>query len=66
MGGRQLAEQLLRERPNLRIVYMSGYTNDAVIRYGVLGPGASFIAKPFAPTTLALTVRQVLDADYVI
>jgi PAS domain S-box-containing protein len=62
ISGRQLAEQLLRERPTLKIVYMSGYTDDEVIRYGVLGPGASFIAKPFAPTTLALTVRQVLDS----
>jgi PAS domain S-box-containing protein len=62
IGGRELAEQLLLERPHLKIVYMSGYTDDEVIRYGVLGPGALFIAKPFAPTTLALTVRQVLDA----
>ncbi|HLZ10134.1 MAG TPA: response regulator [Chloroflexota bacterium] len=62
LGGRRFAEQLLCERPELKVVYMSGYTDDEVIRYGVLGPGALFIAKPFGATTLVLTVRQVLDA----
>jgi PAS domain S-box-containing protein len=62
INGRQLAEELLSTRPELRIIYMSGYTDDAALRLGPLHPQAQFIQKPFAPTALAQKVRQALDS----
>jgi DNA-binding NtrC family response regulator len=61
MGGRVLAEQLARDRPGLRVLFMSGYTDDAVVRHGVLQSGLAFIQKPITPDTLLIRVRQVLD-----
>jgi len=61
MGGRTLAKQLAVQRPGLRVLFMSGYTDDAVIRHGVLKDGVSFIQKPFSPVALAFKVREVLD-----
>jgi two-component system cell cycle sensor histidine kinase/response regulator CckA len=60
LSGRQLAERLTRRRPELRVVYMSGYTNDAVLLRGVT-PDTSFLHKPFTPMALARTVRLALD-----
>ena len=62
MGGRELADQLARLRPGLPVLFMSGYTNDEIIRRGLLTPGAPFLQKPFSPETLATKVREVLDA----
>ncbi len=61
MGGQELAEQVLRLRPETRILFMSGYTEDEVIRRGALDSGIAFIAKPFSPAELARRVREVLD-----
>ena len=61
VSGRQLAEALRTKQPGLRVLYMSGYTDDAVIRHGVLESGSSFLQKPFTPTDLARRVREVLD-----
>jgi hypothetical protein len=47
----------------VKALYMSGYTDDAIVHQGVLDPGASFIAKPFAQEALARKVREVLDGD---
>jgi two-component system, cell cycle sensor histidine kinase and response regulator CckA len=62
MSGPELAGRLLRARPALKVVFMSGYTDDAVARNGELGPGALFLQKPFSIDVLLRTVREVLDA----
>ncbi len=63
MGGRELADRLRRLRPEILVLYMSGYTDDAVVRRGFLDPGMSFIPKPFTPRVLAEKVRAILDQE---
>jgi PAS domain S-box-containing protein len=63
MNGRELAEQLVLQSPNLRVLYISGYTDEAIVQRGVLAPGAHFIGKPFNPTQLTRMVRKVLDNE---
>jgi PAS domain S-box-containing protein len=62
MTGRTLADHLVALRPGLRVLYMSGYTDDAVLRRGVVEADTAFLAKPFRPEELARKVREVLDA----
>jgi PAS domain S-box-containing protein len=61
MSGRELGERIRLQRPRLRILYMSGYTDDAVLRHGVLEDGIPFLQKPFTAEGLARKVREVLD-----
>lgn len=61
LGGRALAEVVRRSRPEVRVLYMSGYTDDAVVRSGVASSTDWFVQKPFTPLTLARRVREVLD-----
>ena len=61
MGGRHLQEHLLAAQPNLAVLFMSGYTDDAIVRHGVLESEANFIQKPFSYAALANAVRKVLD-----
>jgi PAS domain S-box-containing protein len=63
LSGRDLAVRLATLRPDVRVIYMSGYTDDAITRHGVLEPGFVFVQKPFTPDALARTVRDVLDRD---
>jgi PAS domain S-box-containing protein len=61
MGGRELAEHLAGMDERMRVLYMSGYTDDAVARRGLAAPGAAFLQKPFTADALARAVRRVLD-----
>jgi nitrogen-specific signal transduction histidine kinase/ActR/RegA family two-component response regulator len=61
MGGRQLVEALKPLRPDLRILYVSGYTDDAVVSHGVQRADVAFLQKPYTPHDLAAKVRRVLD-----
>ena len=62
MSGRELAEHMLSLRPELKVLFMSGYTDDAVLRHGVTAPGSAFLQKPFALEDLLLRIRTLLDA----
>lgn len=62
MGGRELAATLLETRPSLKVLFMSGYTDDAVMHHGALEAGQGFLQKPFNPGSLSRKVRDVLDS----
>jgi signal transduction histidine kinase len=61
MSGKVMAEWLKATYPDLKILFTSGYTDDAIARHGVLEPGIAFLSKPYAPATLARKVRAMLD-----
>jgi len=61
MNGSQLVERVLEARPGIRVLFMSGYTDDEVMRRGVIDGQTAFLQKPFTPDLLALRVREVLD-----
>lgn len=62
MNGRELAERAAILRPEIKALYMSGYTNDAIIRHGMLDSGTWFIQKPFSPDSLTRRVREVFES----
>ncbi len=62
MSGRRLAEHLTFSHRGMAVLYMSGYTDTAIVHHGVLEPGTPFLNKPFTPDALARKVREVLDA----
>jgi signal transduction histidine kinase len=61
MSGNDMSRILLAKHPDMPVLYMSGYTDDAIVQHGVLEPGINFLQKPFTPAALTLKVREVLD-----
>jgi two-component system cell cycle sensor histidine kinase/response regulator CckA len=61
-SGRDLARRLAASHPDTKVLYVSGYTDDAIVHHGMLEPGLDYLQKPFTPATLARKVRDVLDA----
>src|SRR5262249_1432858 len=63
MNGRQLADEALKLRPTLRVLYTSGYSENAVVHHGRLDPGVLLLAKPYRKEDLAHMIRRALDTD---
>jgi DNA-binding response OmpR family regulator len=61
MSGREMAEQLKTLQPQMKVIFMSGYTSDIMVRHGVETAEIEFLPKPFSPSKLAAKVREVLD-----
>ncbi|MEO8078000.1 MAG: response regulator, partial [Acidobacteriota bacterium] len=59
-SGPDLTRRLVRQRPGLKVIYMSGYTEDAIVQYGVLNPGVAFLHKPFTSESLGQKIREVM------
>jgi two-component system, cell cycle sensor histidine kinase and response regulator CckA len=62
-SGRDLVDRLATTRPAMKVLYMSGYTDHAIVHHGVLHPGVAYIPKPFTPDEMARKVRAVLDDE---
>ncbi len=62
MNGRELAGAVLAQRPNTKVLYVSGYTANVIVHHGVLKPGVEFLAKPYSREGLARRLREVLDS----
>jgi two-component system cell cycle sensor histidine kinase/response regulator CckA len=63
MNGREFVERLAKVRPGMKVLFMSGYTDETIVHHGVLNPGTQFIGKPFMQADLLARVRGVLDGD---
>jgi len=61
MSGRELATRLGRIRGDMKVLYMSGYTDNAIVHHGILDSGIHYLQKPIVPETLARRVREVID-----
>jgi CheY-like chemotaxis protein len=61
MGGKELAERLRLNRPGIKVLFTSGYTDNTIVQHGLLDPDTAFLEKPFSPAALVRKVREVLD-----
>ncbi len=61
MNGRQLADEAVRRRPGLKVLFTTGYTRNAIVHHGRLDPGVEMIGKPFTFDELAIRIRELLD-----
>jgi two-component system, cell cycle sensor histidine kinase and response regulator CckA len=62
-SGPELTRHLVQRRPGLKVIYMSGYTEDTIVHHGVLAPGIAFLQKPFTGESLGRKIRETLDGD---
>ena len=63
MGGPELFERIRQLRPGIKVLYVSGYTDNAIVHQGVLDPGIAFLQKPYSPISLARKVKEVLEEN---
>jgi len=63
MSGRQIAERLRAMRPGLKVLFMSGYTDDAILQHGILDSGVAYLQKPLTPASLTRKVREVIERN---
>ena len=63
MSGRQLADRVRGKRPNIKVLYTTGYTRNAIVHNGMLDPGTNLLTKPFSIEELAAKVRKILDEE---
>ena len=63
MGGKEVVKRLQPLYPNMKVIYMSGYTDNAIVHHGLLAPGLNFLEKPFTPEVLSRKVREILNAE---
>jgi FixJ family two-component response regulator len=62
LSGAEMAKRLTEKHPRLKVLYMSGYTDESIVQHGVLEPGIAFLSKPFKPEALIERVRKILAA----
>jgi FixJ family two-component response regulator len=65
VSGRELATRLTAARPHMKVLYISGYTDDSIFRHGVLEGGMAFLQKPFTLKSIGQKIREVLDGELV-